>query len=99
METKEYITIDFFCRQHGIEVSVINTLHEYGLIEVMLMEEKEYLPLSELAEAEKLIRLYGELAVNPEGIDVIIHLLKRIKSMQLQIQLLENRIRLYEENT
>jgi hypothetical protein len=61
------------------------------------MEEIEYLPLTELADAEKLIRLYDELEINPEGIDVVIHLLRRIKDMQIQIQMLENRLCLYEE--
>lgn len=96
MEAKEYIPIDFFCRQHGVEISVISTLQEYGLIEVFQIEEIEYLSLSELADTEKMVRLYGELEINPEGIDVIIHLLKRIKEMQFQIQLLENRLSLYE---
>jgi hypothetical protein len=99
METNEYISIDFFCKQHGVEISVISTLKEYGLIEVYRMEEVEYLPIDELADAEKLVRLYDELEINPEGIDVVIHLLKRIKEMQFHIKLLENRLSLYEENT
>jgi hypothetical protein len=98
MEANQYIPIDFFCRQHGVEVSVISTLHEYGLIEVLRIEEIEYLPLSELSDTEKMIRLYEELEINPEGIDVVVHLLKRIKEMQFQIQILENRIRLYDEH-
>jgi hypothetical protein len=98
METNEYIPIDFFCRQHGVEVSVISTLHEYGLIEVFRIEEIEYLTLGELSETEKMIRLYRELEINPEGIDVIIHLLKRMREMQYQIQLLENRLSLYDGN-
>jgi chaperone modulatory protein CbpM len=99
MEANEYIPIAFFCKQHGVEISVISTLEAYGLIEVYRMEEIEYLPIEELADAEKLVRLYDELEINPEGIDVVIHLLKRIKEMQFQIKLLENRLSLYEENT
>jgi hypothetical protein len=98
MEANEFIPIDFFCAQHGVEVSVISTLQEYGLIEVYRMEEIAYIPLSELADTEKMVRLYDELEINPEGIDVVIHLLKRIKEMQFHIQVLENRLSLYEEN-
>jgi chaperone modulatory protein CbpM len=96
MEANEYITIDYFCKQHGIEVSVISTMQEYGLIEVYRLKETEYLPISELGDVEKLVRLYIELEINPEGIDAIIHLLRRIKDMQSQIQLLENKLSLYE---
>jgi chaperone modulatory protein CbpM len=99
MEANEYITIDYFCKQHGVEVSVISTMQEYGLIEVYRLEETEYLPISNLGDVEKLVRLYDELEINPQGIDVVIHLLKRIKEMQFHIKLLENRLSLYEENT
>jgi chaperone modulatory protein CbpM len=99
MEANEYITIDYFCKQHGVEVSVISTMQEYGLIEVYRLEETEYLPISDLGDVEKLVRLYDELEINPQGIDVVIHLLKRIKEMQFHIKLLENRLSLYEENT
>lgn len=97
MEMQEFIPIDLFCREHGVEITVINTLQEYGLIEVERIDEAEYIQLSQLADAEKLVRLYGELDINPEGIDVIVHLLQRIKAMQAEIQLLRNRLGLYEE--
>ena len=97
MEMQEFIPLDVFCQQHGIEISVISSLEEYGLIEVSRIEEAEYIQLSQLADAEKLVRLYGELDINLEGIDVIIHLLHRIKEMQTEMQLLKNRLSLYED--
>lgn len=97
MEMQEFIPLDVFCQQHRIEISVISSLEEYGLIEVSRIEEAEYIQLSQLADAEKLVRLYGELDINLEGIDVIIHLLHRIKEMQTEMQLLKNRLSLYED--
>lgn len=97
MEMQEFIPIDIFCREHGVEITVINALQEYGLIEIAKIEEAEYIQLSQMADAEKLVRLYGELEINLEGIDVIIHLLQRIKNMQAEIQLLRNRLGLYED--
>ena len=97
MEMQEFIPIDIFCREHGVEITVISALQEYGLIEVAKIEEAEYIQLSQLADAEKLVRLYGELDINLEGIDVIVHLLQRIKKMQAEMQLLRNRLGLYEE--
>lgn len=97
MEMQELIPIDIFCREHGVEITVISALHEYGLIEVAKIEEAEYIQLSQLADAEKLVRLYGELDINLEGIDAIVHLLQRIKKMQAEIQMLRNRLGLYED--
>ncbi len=96
MEMQEFIPIDNFCRQHGIEISFISSLQEFGLIEVMKVEEAECIPLSQLVEAEKIVRLHGDLEINLEGIDVITHLLQKVKDMQTEIQILKNRLRLYE---
>ncbi len=96
MEMQEFIPINVFCRQHGIEISFISSLQEFGLIEVMKVAETEYIPLSQLVEAEKMVRLHGDLDINLEGIDVITHLLQRVKDMQAEIQTLKNRLGLYE---
>jgi len=98
MEMQEFIPIDIFCRQHGVEVTFISSLQEFGLIELAMINEAEYMPLSQLVEAERLIRLHGELEINLEGIDVITHLLHRLQEMQAEMQVLKNRLRLYEVN-
>ncbi|OIR05695.1 chaperone modulatory protein CbpM [mine drainage metagenome] len=98
MEMQEYIPIDIFCTHHGVEISFISSLKDFGLIDVMKVDEAECIPLNQLAEAERLVRLYGDLEINPEGIDVIIHLLHRIDDMQNEIRSLQNRLRLYEVN-
>lgn len=96
MQMQEFIPIDIFCRQHGVEVSFISSLQDFGLIEVMKIEETECIRIDQLSEAERLVRLYGDLEINLEGIDVIIHLLHRIKDMQYENQLLKNKLSFYE---
>jgi len=98
MEMQEFIPIDIFCRQHGVEVTFISSLQEFGLIELTMINEAECIPLSQLVEAERLIRLHGDLEINLEGIDVITHLLHRLQEMQAEMQTLKNRLRLYETN-
>ncbi len=99
MKTQEFIPIDFFCRQHGVDMAFISSLQDFGLIEVTCIDETTFIPMSQLAEAERLVRLYGDLEINIEGIDVAIHLLNRISNMQTEIQTLKNRLRLYEVNS
>lgn len=96
METQEYIPIDVFCRQHGIAVSLIGSLQNFGLIEVMHIGQVDCIPVDRLGEAEKILRLHTELEINLEGVDVITHLLEKIKEMQAEILLLKNRLAFYE---
>jgi hypothetical protein len=96
MQTQEFIPVNVFCVQHGIEMAFIGSLQEFGLIELVRVNETECIPVNQLGEAEKLLRLHDELQVNLEGIDVITQLLQRVKEMQLEIQSLRNRLSLYE---
>jgi hypothetical protein len=98
MEMQEYIPIELFCKQHGVAITLISSLSEFGLIEVTRIDQEEYLQLKQLAHAESIVRLYSELDINPEGIDAIVNLLQRIKEMQYEIQGLKNRLRIYEDD-
>ena len=96
METAYFIAVDEFCTRHEIEISLISSLHEAGLIEITIIQEAEFLNSEELLPLERYIRLYHELNINPEGIDVIKHLLNRINAQHDLIIALRNRLRLYE---
>jgi len=96
METQEYIPIDVFCRHHGVTLSFISSLQNFGLIQVIHINEAECLPIDQIGEAEKILRLHNELDINLEGIDAIGHLLQRVKDMQAEIRALKNRLSLYE---
>jgi len=98
MEKQELIPIAVFCQQYGVAVSFISSMQESGLIEVTEINEIQYLTINELAEAEKLVRLHVELDINPEGVEVVAHLLRRLMQREAEIQLLENRLRFYEVN-
>ena len=42
MNKEELILIDLFCQHHGIEAKFISELKEYGMIEIIMIEEKNY---------------------------------------------------------
>lgn len=96
METKDLILIEHFCANHEIEFSFIDSLQEFGLIEVIIHEDNKYLPQNQLKEVEKMMRMHYDLDINMEGIDVIAHLLKRINHLQQELKVTQNRLRLYE---
>ncbi len=97
MKREQLITIQTFCTNYNIEFSFINSLSEFGLVEITTIDKIEYLPQNKILEIEKMLRLHNELGVNLEGIDVIYNLTEKVKSLQEEINFLKNRIQFYEE--
>lgn len=96
MQSEDMILASEFCIHHNIELSLIYSLHESGLVEITEIEEKAFVPASQLSHLEKLVRLHDEMDINLEGIEAISYLLQRINDMQQHIQLLTTRLRAYE---
>lgn len=96
METRDLILIEHFCANHEIEYSFIDSLHQFGLIEVIIHGDQKYLHQEQLNEVEKMMRMHYELDINMEGIDVISHLLKRINHLQQELIVTQNKLRLFE---
>src|SRR5689334_11564370 len=97
MQTGEMIIVNEFCIHHNVEISFVNALKDSGLIEMYIVEEKLCVPETELPNLEKLVRLY-EMDINLEGIETITHLLNRMKDLQQEIQRLNNRLSIYEND-
>jgi chaperone modulatory protein CbpM len=97
MVTEEMILADEFCLHHKIEMSFITSLKESGLIDIVTIEEKIFVPINQLHQLEKMIHMYYEMDINIEGVETITFLLERIHSMQQQITQLTNRLRIYED--
>lgn len=96
MENNELISAKDFCSSHQVEVSLVSAFGEQGLIELVVVEREEFIPVGELEKTEQLLRLYHELDINLEGIEAISHLLQKINSLQTEVRQLRNRLRLYE---
>jgi chaperone modulatory protein CbpM len=92
MNTDNLIRIEYFCEQYNVELAFVNSLHEFGLINVSVVEDSKYLSNDDLKEIEKLIRLHYELGVNMEGIDVISNLLNQIADLQQELTTAKNKI-------
>ena len=96
MQSEDMIAAEEFCTHHKIDISFIYTLKESGLVETIIVEEKIFMPVSQLPHLEKMVRLYFELGINLEGLETIMYLLKRMDAMQHQITELHNRLSIYE---
>jgi len=96
MKTTDLIPANEFCTHHHIELSFIHALKGSGLIEITSIEEKVFVPISQLPQLEKLVRLYYEMDINLEGIETITYLLQRLNDLHQQVLLLSNRLSMYE---
>jgi len=97
MQTEDMIVLDRFCESHHLEISFMQSLKEYGLVEIIMIDQTQYVSNDELPKLEQMVRLHHELHINAEGIDAINNLLQRIERLQHQIIKLENRLNFYEE--
>lgn len=98
MENNELVPVYHFCVTHEIELSFIDSLQQYGLVEITTLENTTYLRESQLNEVERFIRLHYDLHINLEGIEAIGHLLHKLQETRLQNTRLQNRLKLYENN-
>lgn len=98
MQTEEMIPATEFCIHHHIEPAFLYSLKESGLIEITIVEETLFVPVSQLSQLEKLVRLY-EMDINLEGMETIQHLLNKIHHLQQQVMQLSNRLSRYEDET
>lgn len=94
---KEYlIAVSEFCTQHNIAVSFVSSLQQTGLINVITVEDAEFIHAEELKQLERYVHFHYELDINIEGIESIMHLLLRVNMLQDEITELRNRLCLYE---
>ena len=96
MQPEKLTAVDIFCAHHNIEISFISLLQQSGLIEVIVIEDARFIDSTQLQQLEKIVHFYYELDINLEGIETVNHLLQRINSLQDEIIMLRNRLRLYE---
>lgn len=93
---EQLIPAQEFCTHHHIEMNFIYSLREYGLLEVISNEGNDYISADKLNQLEKIIRLHYDLDVNMEGIDVIMHLLNQLETVQHETNELRSQLKFYK---
>ena len=97
MET-DLIAIKTLCTHYEVKFSFIHELHKTGLVQIVTAEQEQFIHKDEINELEKMIRLYHDLNINIEGIDVIFNLLEKEKRLLEEITVLKNKLKLYEND-
>jgi hypothetical protein len=92
MENENLIPVDQLCAHYHIEVSFIDSLYEYGLIELKRVDETIFVTSDQINDIEKMIRLHFDLDINMEGIDAIYHLLRKVDTLHSELKAIKNRL-------
>jgi hypothetical protein len=92
MEKANYISIEQCCVYYNIEVSFVQKLNEYGLIELNRTDEMLFIPFEQLSDLEKYTHLHYELEINLEGLETIKHLLNRVNELQQEVNRLKGEV-------
>ena len=98
MEKEHLISIQQVCVHYNIATSFIDSLQEYGLIEIITIEKKQFIPVDKIKEIERVWHMHDELEINLPGIEAITHLLHQIENMQGELTTLKNRLSRYQED-
>lgn len=98
MNEKPLISTHTICSHYNIEISFVDALNEMGLIQIEVVEHSQFIHQDQISNLEKIIRLHYELNLNLEGIDIVLNLLEKEKKLKNEIDILKNRLRLYEKD-
>jgi hypothetical protein len=93
MERINHISIQTFCQYHGIESKLVFTFQELGLVEIVEVEAEFFLEEKALTRMEQIVRLYKDLDLSPEGVEVVMGLLDKIERLQEENATLKRKIR------
>lgn len=96
MEKENLILVSHYCQQTRTSIEFIESLQEYGFIEVLLIEEHNYVNPQDIVEIERVNRLQQELGINLEGIDALNHMLRKVDQLKKELKILQDRLRIYE---
>lgn len=89
---KELILLNEYCEKSRMELDFLKCLEGEGLIKIEIHNDKYYLHTSQLSNIEMFTRLYYDLSINIEGIDVINNLLEKIRRMEHELSVLKRQL-------
>lgn len=95
METTNLILIEHLCSKCEVDISFIKALNDNGLIDIIVVEDHEYISNEQLKSIERAIYFHNELNINIEGIDVIHNLLFQINALHEELRSIKNKLNIH----
>ena len=96
MSRAEYIELTRLCDQYQLEMQFFSALEEIELIHVVQVETTRCVPVEDIRQIERMVRLHKDLEINAAGIGAVVQLLDKIERMREEMFELRSRLRRYE---
>ena len=96
MQPNHLIPVREFCVHNHVEITFIQFLAQQGLVDTVAIKQAVYIQPEQLPRLEKFVRLYQDLAIHPDDLDVVNNLLDRMEDLQHEVARLQNRLLFYE---
>ncbi len=97
MSKEKLILVNQLCAHYQVEVSLFSELHDFGIIEILTIEDSYFIHEDKISVVEKVVRMQKDLNINLEGIDTVLNLLDKINDLQTELDAVKNRLQLYED--
>ena len=97
MSRENLIPIEQLCVHYEIEMSFFYELQDFNIIEILSIEDLNFIHEDKISIVEKVVRMQKDLHINLEGVDTVLNLLDKINDLQIELNSVKNRLRLYED--
>lgn len=97
MILENYIPISNLCLHYQVELSFFEQINESDLIDIETYDQVQYIAAEKINDVEKMIRLYHELKVSVEHLDIVFNLVNKIEALQSQLKSAQSRLKFYQE--
>jgi len=88
--TPQLTSVAQIIQNYQINDTSLYYLNESGIIKIIIVEQTEYIHQDDLSDLEKIIRIQQELNINMESMDIVINLIDKIKTLQIENKTLKN---------
>lgn len=95
---KNLIEITSLCSYYEVEFSFIDDLQKNGLIQIVMIEQTQFIHYDQIRDLEKMIRLHNDLNLNIEALDVVFNLLEKEEKLRDELKSLKNKLQIYEND-
>jgi chaperone modulatory protein CbpM len=92
-----YIAIEEFCSHHGVQVTLVKEFADFGLVQLQEQEQKAVLPAGEIEKLERLLRLYNDLGINKEGLEIILNMRGQLLNLNSELETIRYRLHHLEQ--
>ena len=97
MDSNELIPVQTFYLHYHVETAFITSLYDLQLVELVTVDDVQYIAVSHLPQVEKLIRLHSDFNLDADALAVAAHLLEKVDALQNEVFTLRSRLNVYED--